>query len=196
MGVPFFVGVRWVAGGQRRPPLRKCILRCVGEGLCPSRGRGNRRSAASGGCSEPVSRKRPDWRTRQRPSVGWHDGGQEDPARVTRSAVQRGIPQTRRCRVSFPYAGESLGRGCGCPCCGAQNFCAALRRTLEILTAATRSPRFLCHWQRSPRSPRALCAPAMTAFFHEEGNGKRPAWAGRGIPYAFQLSVRWRHSSS
>ena len=27
------------AGGQRRPPLRKCILRCVGEGLCPSRGR-------------------------------------------------------------------------------------------------------------------------------------------------------------
>ena len=41
----------------------------------------------------------------------------------------------------------------GCPCCGAQNFCAALRRTLEILTAATRSPRFLCHWQRSVRSP-------------------------------------------
>ena len=28
------------AGGQGRPPLRKCILRCVGEGLCPSRGRG------------------------------------------------------------------------------------------------------------------------------------------------------------
>ena len=26
-------------GGERRPPLRKCILRCVGEGLCPSRGR-------------------------------------------------------------------------------------------------------------------------------------------------------------
>ena len=22
MGVPFFAGVRWVAGGQRRPPLR------------------------------------------------------------------------------------------------------------------------------------------------------------------------------
>ena len=122
--------------------------------------------------------------------------GRQPLRRVTRSAVQRGIPQTRRCRVSFPYAGESLGRGCGCPCCGAQNFCAALRRTLEILTAATRSPRFLCHWQRSVRSPRALCAPAMTAFFHEEGNEKRPAWAGRGIPYAFQLSVRWRHSSS
>ena len=28
------------------------------------------------------------------------------------------------------------------------------------------------------------------------GNEKRPAWAGRRIPYAFQLSVRWRHSSS
>mgnify|MGYP004506340677 CR=1 FL=1 len=41
----------------------------------------------------------------------------------------------------------------GCPCCGAQNFCAALRRTLEILTAATRSLRFLCHRQRSVRSP-------------------------------------------
>ena len=27
----------------------------------------------------------------------------------------------------------------GCPCCDAQNFRAALRRTLEILTAATRS---------------------------------------------------------
>ena len=38
-------------------------------------------------------------------------------------------------------------------CCGAQNFCAALRWTLEILTAATRSLRFLCHRQRSVRSP-------------------------------------------
>ena len=131
MGVPFFVGVRWVAGGQRRPPLRKRILRCVGEGLCPSRGRGNRRSAASGGCSEPVSRKCLDWRTRQWPSVGWHDGGQEDPApteaqqevqwagdrkgrpyeSVTRGAGESGIPQSRCCRDCFPYARESLGRG-------------------------------------------------------------------------------------
>ena len=38
--------------------------------------RGNRRSAASGGRSEPISRKCPDWRVRQWPSVGWHDGGQ------------------------------------------------------------------------------------------------------------------------
>ena len=70
-----------IAGGQGRPPLRCCVTKkSVGEGLCPSRGRGNRRSAAGGGCSEPVSRKCPDWRTRQWPSVGWHDGGQENPA--------------------------------------------------------------------------------------------------------------------
>ena len=40
-------------------------------------------------------------------------------------------------------------------CCGAQNFCAALRRTLEILTAATRSFHFFRHWRRSIRSPHA-----------------------------------------
>ena len=56
----------------------------------------------------------------------------------------------------FRQGGQEDG-GCGCPCCGAQNFCAALRRTLEILTAATRSPRFFCHWQRSARSPRPVC---------------------------------------
>ena len=38
--------------------------------------RGNRRSAASGRRSEAVSRKCPDWRTRQWPGIGWHDGGQ------------------------------------------------------------------------------------------------------------------------
>ncbi len=41
--------------------------------------RGNRRSAASGGRSELISRKCPDWRVRQWPSVGWHDGGQPPP---------------------------------------------------------------------------------------------------------------------
>ena len=45
----------------------------------------------------------------------------------------------------------------GCPCCGAQNFCAVLRLSLKILTAATRSLRFLCHRQRSVRSPRPVC---------------------------------------
>ena len=38
--------------------------------------RGNRRSAAGGGRSEPVSRKCPDWRPRQWTGIGWHDGGQ------------------------------------------------------------------------------------------------------------------------
>ena len=56
--------------------------------------------------------------------------------------------------VPAPFRQRGRGGGeNGCPCCGAQNFCAALRRTLEILTAATRSPRFLCHRQRSVRSP-------------------------------------------
>ena len=55
-----YKGFRNIAGGQGRPPLRCCVTKkSVGEGLCPSRGRGNRRSAAGGGCSEPVSRKCP-----------------------------------------------------------------------------------------------------------------------------------------
>ena len=78
---PPYKGLCNIAGGQGRPPLRCCVTKkSVGEGLCPSRGRGNRRSAAGGGCSEPVSRKCPDWRTRQWPGIGWHDGGQENPA--------------------------------------------------------------------------------------------------------------------
>ena len=36
--------------------------------------RGNRRRAAGGGRSEAISRKCPDWRPRQRPGIGWHDG--------------------------------------------------------------------------------------------------------------------------
>ena len=77
---------------------------------------------------------------------------------------------------SLPPLPKGGDRGRGCPCCGAQNFCAASRRTLEILTAATRSPRFFCHWQRSVCSPRARCALAMTYFLH----GVRfsgPMWA-------------------
>ena len=61
----------------------------------------------------------------------------------------------RRWAVAAPYDpnGGRCGGGYGCPCCGAQNFRAALRRPLKILTAATRSSRFLCHRQRSIRSP-------------------------------------------
>ena len=89
------------AGGQRRVPLRMHYWWCVGEGLCPSRGRGNRRSAASGGGSEPVSRKCPDWRARQYPSVGWHDGGQENPAptdSLVAGTVGRCGERAERCR--------------------------------------------------------------------------------------------------
>ena len=51
----------------------------MGCGGCPG-GRGSRRSAASGGCSEAISRKCPDWRPQQWPGIGWHDGGQENSA--------------------------------------------------------------------------------------------------------------------
>ena len=95
-----------IAGGQGRPPLRCCVTKkSVGEGLCPSRGRGNRRSAAGGGCSEPVSRKCPDWRTRQWPGIGWHDGGQENPAPTE---AQQEV-QWAGDRKGRPY--ESVARG-------------------------------------------------------------------------------------
>ena len=102
-------------------------------------------------------------------------------------AVEKRIPRSRLCR--------DLGDGgYGCPCCGAQNFCAALRRTLEILTAATRSPRFLCHWQRSVRSPHRPAAPATkrsvgAGFYPARGRGRAPplrtaryAFVGVGLP--------------
>ena len=41
----------------------------------------------------------------------------------------------------------------GRPVAVTQIFCAALRRTLEILTAATRSPCCICHRQRTALSP-------------------------------------------
>ena len=55
--------------------------------------------------------------------------------------------------IRIPLARVQFVGKYGCPCCGAQNFRAALRRPLKILTAATRSSRFLCHRQRSIRSP-------------------------------------------
>ena len=50
-----------------------------GQGCLWAGRRGNQRSAASGGRSELISRKCPDWRTRQWPGIGWHDGGQPPP---------------------------------------------------------------------------------------------------------------------
>ena len=78
----------------------------------------------------------------------------------------------------------------GCPCCGAQNFHAALRGTLEILTAATRSLCFLCHQQRSVRSPRAQCALAMT---HRKKCDTSPAGEqGRPPLRTFFDRMSWR----
>ena len=54
--------------------------------------RGNRRSAAGGGRSEPISRKCPDWRPRQWTGIGWHDGGQSPPPTKTAMCL---VP--RRC---------------------------------------------------------------------------------------------------
>ncbi len=53
------------------PPYGGGYKRCSKTGR-----RGNRRSAAGGRRSEAVSRKCPDWWTRQWPGIGWHDGGQ------------------------------------------------------------------------------------------------------------------------
>ena len=69
--------IPYIQSKSRFGPPRRLFL---GGVRCKVGGRGNRRSAASGGCSETISRKCPDWRTRQWPSVGWHDGGQENPA--------------------------------------------------------------------------------------------------------------------
>ena len=82
----------------------------------------------------------------------------------------------------FRQGGRGDG-GRGCPCCGAQNFCAALRRTLEILTAATRSPRFSCHWQRSARSPQPVTS--VTGFAMTGGftRGAVQRGVGDAAPY-------------
>ena len=145
------------SGRCRHRPLRKRISGCVGEGLCPSRGRGNRRSAAGGRRSEAVSRKCPDWRPQQWPGIGWDDGGQENPAPTERLQEVRGKNPPDTAAPCQPPSGKgALGTGGrGCPCCGGQNFCAALRRTLEILTAATRSPCLFCRRRRFGDFPAA-----------------------------------------
>ena len=55
--------------------------------------RGNRRSAASGGRSELISRKCPDWRPQQWPGIGWHDGGQPPPPTGGARGAVGGRPQ-------------------------------------------------------------------------------------------------------
>ena len=67
---------------------------------------------------------------------------------------------------------DTVCGGYGCPCCGAQNFRAALRRPLKILTAATRSSRFLCHRQRSIRSPHQSADWFAMTGFEKEVRGR------------------------
>ena len=55
--------------------------------------RGNRRSAACGRISEAISRKCPDWRARQWPGIGWHDGGPERVVAVKIGGARRKAAQ-------------------------------------------------------------------------------------------------------
>ena len=91
------------AGRSRGPALawRDRDGFCVYRARCGERSerrprrmkRGNRRSAASGGRSEVISRKCPDWRSRQWPGIGWHDGGPERVAAIKISSVRRKAAQ-------------------------------------------------------------------------------------------------------
>ncbi len=118
----FFVG----AGDSARPFSRCSSADGRGEGTppygCITRGaaqtgrRGNRRSAAGGGRSEPVSRKCPDWRPRQWTGIGWHDGGQSPPptdAWQGNSVRGREYGLPRRCAPAMIVFGGAavIGRG-------------------------------------------------------------------------------------
>ena len=141
--------------GQRRPPLRR-TMSSLPPGRCGHRplrkitrsavviGRGDVGIAPYGGETE----------------IHLLSGGRgrTPPLRVaTRGAEEESPSHGFAVPAPFRQGGQGDG-GCGCSCCGAQNFHAALRRTLKILTAATRSLRFLCHRQRSVRSPQPVCA--------------------------------------
>ena len=106
-------GVR-IATSLRSSQWQGLVVRCAasggvwaprpteaGQGVrCMSAGRrGNRRSAAGGGRSEPVSRKCPDWRPRQWAGIGWHDGGQSPPPTRDRKCGARGV------RIATPVCG-------------------------------------------------------------------------------------------
>ena len=59
------------------------------------------------------------------------------------------------------FSGTATGEGGlfqSSSCCGSQNQ-QSLVYSLLILTTATRSPRLLCHWQRSDRSPYGSFSP-------------------------------------
>ena len=100
-------------------------------------------------------------------------GGSAPPIHERRIFTKMSFRGAQRRGNPFPRVVKVRRKGeYGCPCCGAQNFRAALRRPLKILTAATRSSRFFCHRQRSIRSPhRRARRFAMTFFEGAAGNG-------------------------
>ena len=60
-------------------------------------------------------------------------------------------------RQRSPFLGEQCLFGIvGWPCCGDAVCASATARRRCTPTAATRSASFICHWQRSPRSPNEL----------------------------------------
>ena len=78
-GLPVQAGGVWRCGASQRRGEGTPPYGCITRGAVQTGRRGNRRSAAGGGRSEPVSRKCPDWRPRQWTGIGWHDGGQSPP---------------------------------------------------------------------------------------------------------------------
>ncbi len=77
-----------------------------------------------------------------------------------------------------------------CLTADAPNFDRALRRTPPILTAATRSPRFLCHWQRSVRSPhRPASTHSMLRFRRGDPCGRPPHHAPCNASVGATLAV-------
>ena len=146
------VMVRWLTGGGLRAarpteayfavrrggalPLPRATARVAPtEGSKQYRGRadvGSESSTAGGGCSEAISRKCPDWRPKQWPEIGWHDGGQENPAPTEAYfAVRRGgalpLPQATarvaptECNKKCGGAGQCVHRPLRgrCKACGA-----------------------------------------------------------------------------
>ena len=110
--------------------------------------------------------------------IGGHDSGRESAGTT--------VGSRRPLRPEW----WAVRGGYGCPCCGAQNFRAALRRPLKILTAATRSSRFFCHRQRSIRSPHQRARWfAMTRF----GSAVRIGWATARVAPTRSKKVRCKN---
>ena len=91
VGVIFF-GAGRTRGGERRPPLRKCILRCVGEGLCPSRGRPQGSPLRRGYKECDAVRNPPVTASPCQPP--FRQGGRGDGVRIATASVRTGFAMT------------------------------------------------------------------------------------------------------